>query len=691
DALISLMNAYPDFRFSYEETMRFLTRIDDCVHPDFIKLLTNKDREFLFDIYQIAYCRGFLLWMSERFPGDPAVVSHLIDTAEELHPVSKLAGYHFALELAKQSEEFKENVPLIFHLDYLNALLDAGFDEQAIAAHDRLSDEEKTGLKAPPILQTLQPDWARKVRGFNYKFAAALILNGENERAREILQRLFPGSVNYAPGPRAITATLNRGERLWYFRRKGDFLKLAVPAGFYKGEPFDIFFGENQDYLQYFSEVEFAQSPLIHELLSEYFAGHGYEDIARHLSAEAARRFNGSAATDRDLADLPDAFHKARASYESLWNEQGGLAARPEGDNSAETDVLVDKIAANLAQPRLRAYQETPLPEELRLPVNELDVRLAEQELAIQDLNLPSGVKPVRVERNGDDVILISLSHDLDPTGEISSGGYWLHFSSDGGASWNTRIYTGLRQYFPYSVRPVSNLQIHNGDYLDVEVEIMELDEDSITFPPVNLMAKQRKAGLFLRFSLPELRRDSDSDGLTDIVEARLALDATAADTDGDGLQDDRDPMPNVPFTAPAENAEVENLYIKNIRGYEAKAHAARGYLFSDEVDNQLLMQAIRKKGLLPSQMYTVFLKGRRDEFAGISPATRVIVLHDTEYRRMRDKYGVFYPLSPGGFWLSRDGARAARSWSAGWAGGTVLFNKDDNAWSAKAVSTWVQ
>lgn len=41
------------------------------------------------------------------------------------------------------------------------------------------------------------------------------------------------------------------------------------------------------------------------------------------------------------------------------------------------------------------------------------------------------------------------------------------------------------------------------------------------------------------------IRRDTDRDGLTDLVEARLGTDPAKADTDGDGLADAVDPCPN--------------------------------------------------------------------------------------------------------------------------------------------------
>ncbi|MEP6756686.1 MAG: hypothetical protein ABJA67_14365, partial [Chthonomonadales bacterium] len=45
----------------------------------------------------------------------------------------------------------------------------------------------------------------------------------------------------------------------------------------------------------------------------------------------------------------------------------------------------------------------------------------------------------------------------------------------------------------------------------------------------------------------PALTKDSDGDGLTDLVELRLGTDPFKADTDGDGVGDATDPCPNGP------------------------------------------------------------------------------------------------------------------------------------------------
>ncbi len=52
-----------------------------------------------------------------------------------------------------------------------------------------------------------------------------------------------------------------------------------------------------------------------------------------------------------------------------------------------------------------------------------------------------------------------------------------------------------------------------------------------------------------------DLARDTDGDGLTDLVEARLGTDPKKADTDGDGDRDEIDPFPNAP-TRPLSDTE---------------------------------------------------------------------------------------------------------------------------------------
>jgi len=79
-----------------------------------------------------------------------------------------------------------------------------------------------------------------------------------------------------------------------------------------------------------------------------------------------------------------------------------------------------------------------------------------------------------------------------------------------------------------YVIHPVSNLPLLDGDVpaacdhnvpadrLTIEVSIRELDESSISFPPIDLRAKRVQDGLMLTIPFADLERDSDGDGLTD-------------------------------------------------------------------------------------------------------------------------------------------------------------------------------
>jgi hypothetical protein len=65
-----------------------------------------------------------------------------------------------------------------------------------------------------------------------------------------------------------------------------------------------------------------------------------------------------------------------------------------------------------------------------------------------------------------------------------------------------------------------------------------------------------------LTYDLTELRKDSDHDGLTDLVEARLGTDPHRADTDGDGIPDSRDTNPLI---AGSPNPSVRQRLVQEV------------------------------------------------------------------------------------------------------------------------------
>jgi hypothetical protein len=61
---------------------------------------------------------------------------------------------------------------------------------------------------------------------------------------------------------------------------------------------------------------------------------------------------------------------------------------------------------------------------------------------------------------------------------------------------------------------------------------------------------------------LPEVQRDSDGDGWTDITERHLQMNWRHKDSDGDGIEDDRDPAPDYRETA-ADRADEDVQILK--------------------------------------------------------------------------------------------------------------------------------
>ncbi|HEY2737880.1 MAG TPA: hypothetical protein VGK45_05705, partial [Thermoanaerobaculia bacterium] len=260
-------------------------------------------------------------------------------------------------------------------------------------------------------------------------------------------------------------------------------------------------------------------------------------------------------------------------------------------DDSARTGDGADPAAATIARllrtPPPVAFEEHPLPADV--PLLDLSDEAAEKQLAAaaKGLNLPAGVCLARVEREGSRVAALISSQGYDPTGEVSSGAYWLFLSADGGATWAEPLYTDLRINQPYVVRPVSALPLFAGDHLHVEVEIRELDPTKITFPPIDLAPKRTARGLYLDIPLEALTRDSDGDGLTDLAEARLLTDPASPDTDGDGIPDGADPLPTVRESAvedrspaalawpPLPNPCAEPAGMRSSRALEPRCSAA--------------------------------------------------------------------------------------------------------------------
>lgn len=421
---------------------------------------------------------------------------------------------------------------------------------------------------------------------------------------------------------------------------------------------------------------------------------------ARALTAWA-RREDCLGALPRDLAEAwADATRTPDAEPwpADLAEEAGRLRAAFPGPAQAPAppapvaDAATERIARLLAQPRLTPFTERPLPEGVRPSAGDGDEESKGLETLLKKLKFPGPFSPLRAERDGREAVVLGVSQGLDPVGEVSPGGYWVQRTHDGGAHWDRPLYTGLQVYRPYVVKPDSRLPMLGGAVLRLEVGIRELDEASITFPPVGLRTLRRQDGLMLEIPWQELERDRDGDGLTDLEEERLLTDPMQTDSDGDGIRDDRDPLPQVPADAarPTEGARAFRAALGAI-GLPTAGAIVTGLPSKGEAGNAGVLHAMEGHfKAVEGERGALFFQGDRSWFSGMSLPLRMIVLTPAECEAWRKKFGTFYPLTIGTFFMDRKGTRAFCVWDAAWRGGSFRLNLRNGEWTVEHTGDWI-
>jgi hypothetical protein len=184
-----------------------------------------------------------------------------------------------------------------------------------------------------------------------------------------------------------------------------------------------------------------------------------------------------------------------------------------------------------------------------------------------------------------------------------------------------------------------------------IEADVLEMNPDML----VPAAAKSLRRAL-VAFSWSELRRDTDGDGLSDLVEERMVTDPHSRDTDGDGIDDGIDPMPHIASATSSGSAE-------------------------EQVLSMVLSRF--KAG-------TAFFVGDRSLLAGSGVNARFIVLTRDELEAYRAKFGIsaFGDLSF--LIVRRDGKKAMLYADSATSGNTYEFEKIDGVWVMHDRGGWV-
>jgi hypothetical protein len=278
----------------------------------------------------------------------------------------------------------------------------------------------------------------------------------------------------------------------------------------------------------------------------------------------------------------------------------------------------------------------------------------------------------------------VSVSQDVDPRGEVSAGGYWLHLSSDQGQHWEGPYYLGFAHQFPYVVQSASRVPAFDGDRVQIEVERREVDESTITFPPVGLRAKAVATDRFLSVDVTAVKRDSDGDGLTDLLEEKLVLDPMSRDTDGDGLSDRDDPLPLHPRGPDDATGEVGTLLSRLLPSLLGGLTPIQQSAAAGNESSTMSSQP----SPLASQR-TLFVEVTRwplPHAAGI----RMVSLSPAMLTKYRAKFGATYPMRFPDIAFDRTRQRALILYSFGWSGGSMVAEWKDGKWELRQLSSWI-
>jgi hypothetical protein len=294
---------------------------------------------------------------------------------------------------------------------------------------------------------------------------------------------------------------------------------------------------------------------------------------------------------------------------------------------------------------------------------------------------LPGGFRPVRFERSGNRAVMVSVSQTFDPTGEVSEGGYWVHLSADGGQHWEAPLYTGLAQNFPYVVPSASRLPLLNGEQLDLEVEIDEVDTASISYPPVAMRSRQRAANRYLRLPLDRLRRDRDGDGISDIAARALLLDRARTDG-GTPFVVGSDAGTNCaapPPDQPAMIALLERLFSRGSGAIVEPVGLPAGQ-----------SRLASWRGASAAANRPIFLLGDPRLLRCLRPSRLMVVYGEADLPALERFRPDFHPVAIPRITWNRAHDRGYAAWSAGWTGGVLRLRLVEGRWVIEDLGTWI-
>lgn len=205
----------------------------------------------------------------------------------------------------------------------------------------------------------------------------------------------------------------------------------------------------------------------------------------------------------------------------------------------------------------------------------------------------------------------------------------WIAVSNDSGANWS-HYFTGLYEYQPFALKWYSKLPLIVDDRtLQIEATCVRQTHEH-SHPVCIPLYAPIKDGIVLTFDMNVITKDSDGDGLTDIVEEKFRTNPFNRDTNKNGIPDNLDLNPRLNIKRSKSTIVFETILNKKFKPVDWSDMNFTGDPSDSTIDQQLANYEDWEE--IPPNTTGIFL-------ANDSVKTILIVTDDPAIMAMRPKY----------------------------------------------------
>lgn len=231
----------------------------------------------------------------------------------------------------------------------------------------------------------------------------------------------------------------------------------------------------------------------------------------------------------------------------------------------------------------------------------------------------------LKYEKSGENEAFIYVSSKYENS-YFGESGIWVAYSINKGESWEY-LYTGIVQQQPLYFKWYSKLQLINSKG-ELQIETCLLRQlTPFSHPGPGPTYEVVKDGLLLTLDLKTLKKDTDGDVLSDIVETKFFTNLNNKDTDGDGIYDNLDLNPRLKVQRTDKTVIFESAVNE-----ETNLFDTTGLVISSLKTPQI--------NYATDTTETILIVADNADIQSIQPkSTRVIVLSKIEYEKSKVKF----------------------------------------------------